>query len=545
MTAQKKRTELLAKREELQAERDVAALEQELRRIDLDSRQIVEAWGDVISPSAGFDDNPDYVWGGPAGLHISRPDDRKDGDNAPHWRTEEELARIRGIGEYISQTDSTAIGALANLTNYTIGKGFDRRIEPKKGQPEQAAKLAQQVVEEFLDRTGWQGEGERESFQRLHRSGESIRHVVDMGGGMAGLKTIEPSWVVEPTNGDMLSDHYGIDAEWKYGIAADLGNPECQHYLYVAPYGEHGAAYEAPVDDVIHLKANVDANVKRGVSDFYAVWQDMNRAAKLLDNTVQGAALQACIAWIEKHTGATKSQIESAAQSRIDYRSTVARQGGGSTQVDYERVRPGRIVRTNDKSDFAYGPLGTPQGNNFITVVQAAFRHLGQRWTMAEYMISGDASNANYSSTLVAASPFVKSVEPMQDYHVRKDKRLLWAVLRIAVHGGRFASLGIRDVSVLRSLIEVIVEAPDAAVRDDNFEHTKRKDLYDRGIMSDATWAAKEGLDLEQERANDPGATRRAAAFQPQLQAVNTAGATVAESRLLDLKFSLLEGIDA
>ena len=70
-------------------------------------------------------------------------------------------------------------------------------------------------------------------------------------------------------------------------------------------------------------------------------------------------------------------------------------------RMDYQTFEPGTVVRMGKNKNYLAPPLA---GNtsNFTLIVQACLRSVGCRWNMPEYMISGDASNANYSSTLVS-----------------------------------------------------------------------------------------------------------------------------------------------
>ncbi len=50
--------------------------------------------------------------------------DRDEGRNFPIFRTEQELAVIRGAARLLTSSNPIAVGVLASLTNYVIGNGF-------------------------------------------------------------------------------------------------------------------------------------------------------------------------------------------------------------------------------------------------------------------------------------------------------------------------------------------------------------------------------------------------------------------------------------
>jgi hypothetical protein len=121
---------------------------------------------------------------------------------------------------------------------------------------------------------------------------------------------------------------------------------------------------------------------------------------------------------------------------------------------------------------------------------------------MPEYMISGDASNANFSSTLVAGSPFSEARKADQQFYKRHFLSLLWKAIRIHVESGRFVKAGIgRDQfdDVLK-LVRIDCECPTVDVRDPKNAVDSDKVMVDGGIMSERTWAARNGLDFDKEQ---------------------------------------------
>jgi hypothetical protein len=140
-----------------------------------------------------------------------------------------------------------------------------------------------------------------------------------------------------------------------------------------------------------------------------------------------------------------------------------------------------------------------------VQVIQAALRRAGARWCMPEYMISGDASNANYASTLVAESPFVKAAEAQQAFFRRWSREVLWKVLAIAAQSGRLPA----DVAALRRSIEITIETPPIAVRNRKEELEIRQALHAAGILSKRTWAEQSGLDYDREQGREAATPTR------------------------------------
>ncbi len=165
-------------------------------------------------------------------------------------------------------------------------------------------------------------------------------------------------------------------------------------------------------------------------------------------------------------------------------------------------MRPGTRVDIKAGAKYHAGPLGTPRGQSYLDIVQAALRLVGVRWQMPEYMISGDASNNNFSSTLVSEAPFTKSSEAKQTFYCRKYQELMWKVLAMAYQAGLFELPPRRA----QQYLSLTCTGPDIAVRDKLEDHTIRKEEHQAGLLSLDTWAAETGRDLadEQEKGAEP-----------------------------------------
>jgi hypothetical protein len=64
-------------------------------------------------------------------------------------------------------------------------------------------------------------------------------------------------------------------------------------------------------------------------------------------------------------------------------------------------MRPGTILDVLGDTDYQFPASGLDAGR-YVTVLQAELRAIASRLVMPEFMLTSDASNANYSSTMVA-----------------------------------------------------------------------------------------------------------------------------------------------
>jgi hypothetical protein len=252
---------------------------------------------------------------------------------------------------------------------------------------------------------------------------------------------------------------------------------------------------------MVHSKINVDDEVKRGLSDFYWVYSWLNSGHKLLRNGVNGGAVLSAIAAVVEHPpSTTQGQVNSfKSGGAVDSYTEPTKNG---TRTNYvQKYNAATMLHVRNGQKYHASPLAS-QGvvGSIVELEQAVLRMIGSNWCMPEYMISADASNNNYASILKAGSPFSEFISSLQGEAADEDEELLWKVLRISHQSGKFA-YGYSWAEV-KGAIEIQVETPGSKA-DDPEESTRINDtLNQRGLLSDRTWAAREGLDYEQEMVN-------------------------------------------
>jgi capsid protein len=158
----------------------------------------------------------------------------------------------------------------------------------------------------------------------------------------------------------------------------------------------------------------------------------------------------------------------------------------------FQRYAPGTILDAVAGTDYEFPAAGIDAGR-YVAVLQAELRAIASRLVMPEFMLTSDASNANYSSTMVAEGPAVKMFERLQHEMLEDDIALLWRVLRHAVECGRLSA------DVLTS-VDIRGVPPSLAVRDRLKDAQADQILVRNGAMSVATMAMRSGLDPEQEQ---------------------------------------------
>lgn len=485
----------------LREQHEAARLKLEIRQMQAAARMpLSEEWGEVV-------DRQDISFGESAAdrpWHTACPatiDDRSDGRLRPIYETEQDLALIRGAARQLSSLTSVSLGALDGLANYVLASGFTFTAHSEFEQP-QLVTAVQRVINEFLDRNDFSGGLDRELHSRSREDGEAFVALVIDRDESIRVRVFEPEQVAQPANPAPIEDWLGIggafESSWSFGVHTAREAPD-DPLGYHLVFDHRGAEWDyLPAEIVQHIKRNVPRNAKRGVSDFHAIQGDLEREAKLRRNTVEGAALQAAVAWIlQAPPGVTRSQMQSTGADDLFARCERPTPRGLRTE-NVAHYPSGTILRPSAGLEYKPGPMGSERNPNFVLVAQYILRSIGVRWNMPEYLISGDASNANYASALVAESPFVKAREADQQFYRRHWHELIWKVLRQAWQLGRFKRYSV-SWETLEQLIDVKVDVPAVATRDPlHLAHTQETQIR-LGLLSRRTAAAQAGLDYDAE----------------------------------------------
>jgi len=500
--------ELRQQKEALQLRLEVAELQPLVASLDAAAQQVDlrEGFGDLV-------DRREYLYDGPQQPATTAPStigDRTGGKDRVLFETEQQLAAIRGAGQAMVAMLPPAVNILEVLTNYTIGGGFQyqARTAPGANPPAELAATVQHVVDTFLEINDWQGDLDREVHARCREDGEAFV-ALKPDGWKTRATLIEAACLTAPDNPRPLEEWLGVGEMascWAFGVHTASGRPD-QPLGYHVAYDDRGSEWDyfAAEDPALARRARSGLlehvkrgrrNVKRGVSEFYAVKQFLEQAEGVLANSAHGARIQAAIAYIVEHAAnVTRSQVSSLVAGQSERQITRAT-GLGPRTTQERTIRPGKVLHTPQGTQYRAAPMGSSNAPNFLLIEQALLRYAGLRWSMPEYMVSGDASNANYSSTLVAESPFVKSREADQRFFASRFKRIMWKAVAMAHAAGFFNRFGL-PFQTLRSLVQLQVTPPAIATRN-ALHDAKVKEIEHRaGVISTRTWAAETGRTLE------------------------------------------------
>lgn len=394
------------------------------------------------------------------------------------FTTEQELAEIRSQCRTLAVENEFAINGHENRISFLVGDGHTYRATVKKGATRDASldTDAQAVLDEFIAENRWQRR-QQEIVRRYDRDGEVfLRFFVDSG-GLTRVRFVEPAQIATPRE-------LAGDAAHSFGIQTEADDVETPLAYYVD--GQPVAA-----DQIQHRKANVDANVKRGLPLFYPVRKNLRRAEKILRNMSVVAEIQSAIALVRRHQNATRSGVQQFAAAQTDVRVTSPVTG---QTASFRRFAPGTILDSHGGIEYDF-PAQSIDAANFVAILQAELRAIASRLVMPEFMLTSDASNANYASTMVAEGPAVRMFSRLQAELVEDDLAVMRRVLAAAASAGRLP----HDVL---AFIEIQAAPPSLAVRDQLKETQTLRIQHQSGILSPQTWSQLAGLDYDQEQTN-------------------------------------------
>ena len=392
------------------------------------------------------------------------------GSSSP-YSNEGQLAEIREQCRALSLENEFAINAHENRINYIVGTGHVYRATARRGTepPKTLVAEVQAVVDSFCRRNRWY-QRQEEIVRRRDRDGECFLRLFAAPDGLVHIRFVEPDQIVTPPECAGLPEH-------SLGILTRRHDVETVEGYYI-----DGAL--VPAREIQHRKLGVDANMKRGLPLFYPVRKNLRRAEKLLRNMSVVAEVQSAIAIIRKHASATAAGIGQFVADTADASRTSAATGRTS---HFRHFGPGTILDASGGIDYEFPAAGIDAGR-YVTVLQAELRAIAARLVMPEFMLTSDASNANYSSTMVAEGPAVRMFERLQHELVVDDLEVFRRVIEAAIAAGRLPPEAADDV-------ELTAVPPTLAVRDRLRDAQADQILLRNGAMSAEVMALRHGLE--------------------------------------------------
>lgn len=419
-------------------------------------------------------------------------------DDAGRWklisssREAADQTQLRDQARHIVDTNPFARNALTLYRNYVVGTGMqhevvmttsltgdDTRFEQDQPHPNQA--IASNLWRQFLDVNHWDT-GSRRDWEfclRTWRDGECFLRLFRQPAWPPRLHFVDPERVIpDPVT--------GLPAE---GIATEPDNVEVPTWYRIERDADQHDI--VPADRMLHCKIGVDANVKRGQSLFAPVIDALQKYQSWLDIELIHRKVASSIVLVRKHAGTSPAGVAGFA----DWSATSSQPANPLTaQQRRALLQPGTMI---DAHGYDLQYLSPDSHFDDASI-------LGRRLLLAvaagtglpEFMLSADAANANYSSTLVAEGPAVRLFASWQAFFIGQWQTLFRLVMQEAVR------LGLLPAASLLS-IRLHITPPAVAVRNRKEDAQADAIYFDRGALSRRELARRDHADpvvMERER---------------------------------------------
>lgn len=385
---------------------------------------------------------------------------------------EPQRADLRSRSRQLVMKNPHARNILRLLEVYVAGPGLklvhQRTSRDGQGTREDSLlQTADRLWNEFLEHNESHYSA-REHARRAWRDGECFIRKFTGAVWPPALRFIDPEAIAESP------EHSGTQ-----GIVTDPDDAEMpQAYLRVDPAsGKFLERVDAA--EMLHTRVGVDSNQKRGVTVFCPVLDTLSCFDRWIDTELLARKLQSSIVLWRKVQGSPQQ-----ASAFADNAAT-AREGAGRR----EPIRPGTILTTNHSTDIQFLQPNTNFGDA-VPLGRMLLLNIAAGAGLPEFMLTSDASNANFASTMVAEGPAVKLFQSEQQFFATEFGRLWRWVMSDAIELGLLPADFFTKVAPNWTF-------PQLVNRDRTRERLADVRLVESRILSRAEVARRDGVDPE------------------------------------------------
>ena len=413
------------------------------------------------------------------------------------------LGALRQNSRLLVRTNLHAQGIVQNLVNYTVGDELTVKITapPFQGPSDDAEARGEHEgrAEVLVGRAraawaDWTGRALcppagwtpwcQEFVRRLARDGEtfvqrlgSARVEGPEGGERTApqLRYLEPEHIADPPDNAAGGYRFGVL------VGEDAVRP--RGYWHTQRKRQLDAA-RGTGSGVQHDRYGVDGNVPRGLPFLsQGLVEKVRSYEDWIGDRLVLNRIRAAIGLIRTHK-ATPAQLADAMANLRTGTATGTDSAGRARSVGRQRLRAGTIIDTNENVKYEYlspnvGAADvSPDGRAVLLCIAA-----GLCWP--EFLVSGDASNANYASTLVSFAPGVKALKSFQTFVLN----CLWELHRFVLV----------SLDPAFAALSSMMQGPKIEAHDPEGSASANETLYRNKVISRATWQQREGVDPEEE----------------------------------------------
>lgn len=417
----------------------------------------------------------------------------KRGEVLPAYIYEQQLRIYRDRSRKLCQENEYAICATENRKNYAVGaEGFAyKAMAANPGRAEGLDQLlarTQWVIDHWCEHNDM-AEYAKDVMLRLDKDGEAFTRYFPQASGIVSVRTVEAEHVKAP------SSDYG--PHYSFGIQTDAEDIETREGYWIVedPSASGWIPSFVPAEEVCHIKINTPRSAKRGLPTFYPCEQLLRIASDLLVGVAKNANHRAKIAMVRTVTGA----LADAAQSMLDeLRDVQVQDPNTGNAINVESFNWGTILTQPDsvKTEF---PNANFESGNFDVALTMILRAVAARLIMPEWMLTANAQNSNYSSSMIAEAPSTKAFEDLQEMLLRRfganrtrtRESMIWYQIRHAVN------VGLLPPETL-TLVKIECKGPSLVVRDKSGEAQQNTAYYQMRAKSKRLIQMENNWDPEQ-----------------------------------------------
>lgn len=360
-------------------------------------------------------------------------------------------------------------GILRIFRKFVFGKGPSiSSLEKTKSKK----KIVDEYITEWMKANAWKIT-KKELSDRTFRDGEVFLLLRSMG-----KKKLPKMEFMEPD--DIDSDKQ----EARHGIELDPKDPTSVLYYHKKnEAGTETTKYRGK--EVVHIKINVDRNVKRGRSIFEPIFKYMKYHEDWLkDRTILNKVRNALA--LVRHIEGTQAQGQVVRNPSVATRTNATNPNSNRQKL----FRPGTILNAGPgvKYEMLHANLGASDaatdGRNMLLGIAVGVG-------FPEMFLTADFSNANYSSSLTAQNPLVREFEDWQDFFEYYIEDLMARVIQIGI-----------DVGLLPkgTSLEVKIDWPPMIYADLAAEANALGIVFNNGVISKHTYASRLDFDYDEEK---------------------------------------------
>ncbi|SFH80180.1 phage portal protein [Planctomicrobium piriforme] len=384
-------------------------------------------------------------------------------------------ASIRDRARRAVRENPHACNILRLLQAYVTGPGLQLSHQPRASAndipdgSEMLVAAADQIWRAF-QRRNCRHYSFQEHARRTWRDGECFIRRFSSTDGAPSVRFVDPEWIVASP-----------DAPGSQGIVTarhDVEEPIA--YLQSRP-GAPQEIERVAAEEMLQTRIGVDSNEKRGISLFAPLLDPLDGYEKWMETEMLARKLQSSIVLWRKVQGSPQMADGLADQA--------GHYGSSGREGRRERFAPGTILTTNHGTDIQFLQPNTNFGDA-VPLGRMVLLSIAAGAGLPEFMLTADASNGNFASTMVAEGPAVKFFQSEQQFFAGEFTRIWRWVMQDAIEQRQLPEEFFGQVDVRWSF-------PQLVNRDRSKERMADVRLVEAGVLSRAEVARRDGVEPE------------------------------------------------